>query len=245
MTAPDPASAPAHPTSIDPPPPGSFGDQVLALYRTLPRPPITSAPVDWLDPYHEPEVRRCMDAFYGAYYADSKPRLFLFGINPGRFGGGLTGIPFTDPVQLADACGIANSLPPRRELSAAFVHRVIAEWGGAASFFGQIYITAVSPLGLVRDGANFNYYDDRAVQRELEPLLVDAIRRQLAFGAKPGAVVIGTGKNFDVMQRLNAEHHFFDELHVLAHPRFVMQYRRREVDRFVGEYLDLLGSLLG
>ena len=224
----------------------SFGEQVLTFYRTIPRPPITSAAVEWIDPYNLPEVRRCMEAFYGRFYGDENPRLFVFGINPGRFGAGLTGIPFTDGYALTHACGIDSSLPQRQELSATFIHRVIHAWGGAVSFFGQAYITGVSPLGLLRGGVNFNYYDDRSVLRELEPFLVENIRRQLAFGARSqAAIVIGTGKNFQVMQRLNAEHHFFDELRAVEHPRFIMQYRRNQVDHYVASYVHVLKELLG
>src|SRR5215203_622909 len=134
--------------------PHSFGEQVLAFYRTLPRPPITAASVEWIDPHNLPEVRRCMEAFYGRFYDDNRPRLFIFGINPGRFGSGLTGIPFTDGYALTHACGIASSLPQRRELSATFIHDVIQAWGGAETFFGQTFITGVCPLGLLRSGTN-------------------------------------------------------------------------------------------
>ncbi len=218
---------------------------MLEFYRTLPRPPVTSAAVEWIDPYIMPEVCRCMEEFYGKFYGDDLPRLFVFGINPGRYGSGITGIPFTDGFALTHGCGIATSLPQRRELSATFIHKVIQAWGGADDFFGQTYITAVSPLGLIREDKNFNYYDDRAVLKELEPFVVNAIQRQIAFGARPqAAVVIGTGKNLEVMQRLNAEHHFFDELHAVEHPRFIMQYRRNQVDEFVARYVRLFKELL-
>ena len=36
-------------------------------------------------------------AFYRKYYDDHRLRRIILGINPGRFGAGLTGIPFTNP----------------------------------------------------------------------------------------------------------------------------------------------------
>src|SRR6478736_7359568 len=147
----------------------SFGAHVLSFYRTIPRPVLASSSIEWIDPYGRPEVRRSMDAFYGRFYGDNQQRLFLFGINPGRFGAGVTGIPFTDGYHLASSCGIANDLPQRQELSASFIHRVVQEWGGADAFFRQVYITAVCPLGLLQNGVNFNYYDDRTLMAELEP----------------------------------------------------------------------------
>ena len=38
----------------------------------------------------------------------------IFGINPGRFGAVLPGIPFTDPIRLKKECGIDNHLPKNR-----------------------------------------------------------------------------------------------------------------------------------
>lgn len=223
----------------------TFGDRVLEFYRTVQRPAMGSAQVEWIDPYDKPEVRRSMDAFYGAFYNDHRQRLFLLGINPGRFGAGVTGIPFTDGYQLAASCGIPNSLPQRQELSANFIHQVVQEWGGADAFFRQIYITAVCPLGLLRNGLNFNYYDDRPLMTELEPFLVETLRHQIAIGARTqSAVVIGTGKNFQAMQRLNDRYHLFETLSAVEHPRFIMQYRRKQVDRYVSDYLRVLGESL-
>lgn len=241
MTTFSPRDPAANPASSPP----TFGDQVLAFVRTWPRPVIAAAPVTWLDPFATAEANRCADAFYRAFYHDYEPRLFIFGVNPGRFGAGVTGVPLTDGYALAHGCGIPNTLPPRRELSAEFFHRVVAAWGGAAELFGQIYVTSVCPLGLLRDGKNFNYYDDPAVLRELEPFLIDAIRRQRAFGARPAAVVLGSGENLRVLTRLNAAHGLFDALHALPHPRFVMQYRRTQVDEFVAEYVRLFREVLG
>ena len=50
-----------------------------------------------LNPFREGKLALpCADAFYDKYYNDNKKRWPILGINPGRFGGGLTGVPFTD-----------------------------------------------------------------------------------------------------------------------------------------------------
>src|SRR5688572_26567768 len=56
--------------------------------------------IEWLMPYEDVETRRVMACFYHTYYGDQNKRTFILGINPGRFGAGLTGIPFTDPIRL-------------------------------------------------------------------------------------------------------------------------------------------------
>ena len=56
--------------------------------------------VEVLDPYKNPEVKEIYNSFYSKFFNDNDKRIILFGINPGRFGGGITGIPFTDPYNL-------------------------------------------------------------------------------------------------------------------------------------------------
>ena len=42
------------------------------------------------------------------------------------------------------------------------------------------------------------------------------------------------------MQRLNVRCGFFDSLRAIEHPRFIMQYRRKEMDRFAKDYLRVI-----
>jgi len=52
--------------------------------------------------------------------------------------------------------------------------------------------------------------------------------------------VLGTGKNFDFVRKLNAEHEFFERVECVEHPRFIMQYRRPRVGQFLDKYEALL-----
>jgi hypothetical protein len=215
----------------------SFGDQVIAFCHRLRAPRLADLGVEVMNPYREPEARRCTREFYTKFFSDSHRRVFIIGINPGRFGGGTTGIPFTDPVTLAAQAGISNSLPPRRELSAEFLERVVDRLDGPRRFYRSWFITAVSPLGFTKDGLNYNYYDDRRVRERLEPFIVRSMRKQLAFGARRDiAIVLGTGTNFSVFSELNRRCAFFEKLVALEHPRFIMQYRRKRVDEFAEKY---------
>jgi hypothetical protein len=223
----------------------TFADQVIAFTRDL-RPPDIPLPPDfaWLFPYSEPETMAALRMFYQKYYADEQPRAFLFGINPGRFGAGVTGVPFTDPVRLETECGIKNNFPKKQELSAQFVWLFINAFGGAAAFCRRFYITSMSPLGFTKNGVNINYYDDRQLLQATEPFIVWNIRTQLEFGAeRAAAICIGEGQNFKVFKKLNDQHGFFREVIPLPHPRFVMQYRRKRLDEFVEKYVQTLAHV--
>jgi hypothetical protein len=223
------------------PPRETFAERVIDFYRRLRPPRLGDIGVDCLFPYRDPDVRACVETFYRKFFSDNRRRVFLIGINPGRFGAGTTAVPFTDPVTLERQCAIPNQFVKRRELSAEFIEQVVHRFGGPATFYRHFFITAASPVGFTRDGLNYNYYDDRTLQDALRPYMIRKMREQLQFGARRDvAVVLGTGKNYAVLSKLNAEQKFFDRLLVVDHPRFIMQYRRKRV----GEYLDTYEATL-
>lgn len=214
---------------------------ILKFYTGLqPRFPLPEG-VSMMQPYREREVAEVSGAFYKKFYCDPSPRCLLFGINPGRFGGGITGIPFTDPVRLERDCGIANPWPKRGELSSEFVYEVIAAYGGPELFYADFFITALCPLGFVREGKNMNYYDDRKLLAACEPFIVETVRRQLSLMKSPDhCFCMGEGTNYKYFLRLNERHEFFKEIIPLPHPRWVMQYRRKRREEFVNLYLEKL-----
>src|SRR6185503_216256 len=120
--------------------------------------------------------------FYHKFYQDDVLRWMIMGINPGRFGGGITGIPFTDPIRLQNECGILNPWQKKQELSSLFIYDVINAFGGPEAFYKEFYITAISPLGFTKNKRNLNYYDDRALQESIRDFVVDCLNEQLQFG---------------------------------------------------------------
>ncbi len=197
--------------------------------------------VEWLFPYSNPETRRCMTDFYRRFYDDKRTRTMLVGINPGRFGAGVTGVPFTDPLLLETACQIPNDFPKRRELSSIFVYEFINALGGVETFYQSFYITSICPLGFIKDGKNYNYYDSRALQDAVMPMILENLKAQISFGANTEVVYsMGKGKNFKFLKALNDEHELFENVVPLPHPRWVMQYRLKSKDVFVEEYVQTL-----
>lgn len=201
--------------------------------------------VEWLFPYENAETKRCMTAFYDRFYNDGEQRVILLGINPGRFGAGVTGVPFTDPLLLENVCHIPNDFHKRRELSSAFVYEFIEALGGVDPFCSKFYITSICPLGFIKDGKNYNYYDSRALQEAVMPMILDNLQSQIRFGANTQvAYSMGKGKNFKFLKALNDKYGLFENVVALPHPRWVMQYRLKFKDTFVEEYVNALGGHL-
>jgi hypothetical protein len=224
-------------------PASTFASRALRFYKSLERPSVPRG-VGVMNPYADPAVLGLVRSFLKRYFDDDQERLLVLGINPGRFGAGITGITFTDPVALADACGIANAMPRRRELSSIFVYLFIDAIGGPEEFYRRCFLTAVSPLGYTRDGKNLNYYDEPKLTRAVTPFIVHTMQQQLALGARRDhAVVLGKGENYRYLARMNAEHRWFREIHALDHPRPIMQYRRKQLASYVRQYADLISTL--
>lgn len=220
----------------------NFGQQVIQYYKEVTIPINLSEGVEVLYPFDQPEVLRITEAFYSTYFNDHNKRTFLIGINPGRFGGGSTGIPFTDPIRLKEVLGIDNSFELKAELSSKFIYQMIEQITGHEKFYRQFYFTSVSPLGFVKDGKNLNYYDIPALQEALENYMVEELKKQIAFGANPIAFSLGMGKNIAYLKRINDKYQLFEEVKPLPHPRWVMQYRLKRIDEFIDLYRkELLG----
>ena len=222
----------------------SFADRLLAFLTTFPRPaaPLPHG-VRAVSPYQEAGPLGLLAQFAGRYYQGPQPRVALLGINPGRLGNGRTGVAFTDPAALT-AWGIANELPRRREPSSEFVQAVIVALGGPQAFYEHFFLGSLYPLVLLKDGLNYNFYDDKAVTQALWPAIRDAVRRLVTeVGLRRHAAVCLGRRNGQYFQRLNDELHLFDTLHVLDHPRYLMQYQRRALAENVGRYVEVLGSI--
>jgi hypothetical protein len=182
-------------------------------------------------------------AFYRKYYSDNHPRHLILGINPGRFGAGVTGIPFTDTKRLIDPCGISYTGKSTHEPSSVFVYEVIEAYGGPEAFYSHFYINSVFPLGFtISDGSgketNYNYYDSKELTAAVYDFGVESLRKQLAMGLETDiCYCFGSGKNEKFIRALNEKYGFFKELIALEHPRFIMQYKSKSKTEYIDKYL--------
>jgi hypothetical protein len=223
----------------------TFANKILNYHLSIKPEFILPDEVEWLYPYEKNEVRDAMNRFFTKYFSDNNQRTVLLGINPGRFGAGVTGLPFTDPIRMVAECALENTFPKKQELSSVFVYEFINALGGVDYFYSHFYITSICPLGFVRHGKNYNYYDSPDLIEAIMPMIIDNLQKHISFGIQTEvAFSMGQGKNFAFLEKLNSEYKFFKKLVPLPHPRWVMQYRLKRKEEYIQEYINKLNETL-
>lgn len=221
----------------------TFGQFVETFLTTLSIDGSLPEGIEVLYPYDSDEVRRVVHEMCRRYYSSAGPRIGIWGINPGRFGAGLTGLAFTDPWAVEHDLGIATSIAGRREMSAEFVSRVIEAYGGPDAFYHDVFMSALSPLGFVCKGANINFYDDPNLERTMTPRIIAWMQKILDAGVRRDTtILLGSGKLRTFMEKNVRQQVGVDEVIYLDHPRYIMQYRRSQLDDYVRLYVDTIRS---
>jgi len=214
----------------------TFADRAINYFLNIKPPAKLSPSIKIINPYEHIEVKRIAEQFYKKFFSDNNERIFVFGINPGRFGGGLTGISFTDPVTLREYCGIENSLGNRTELSSKFIYKFISEYGGVNKFFTKYFLSALFPLAIIKNGNNYNYYDEPELINSFKPYIISSIKEQTAIGAKKDYAICLGRKNFNFFMKINDELNLYKQIFVLDHPRYIMQYKTKSIKKYLQEY---------
>jgi hypothetical protein len=222
----------------------TFFDRIVGFNKQLDFQGILPDGISIMNPFRDDvKIMTISSGFYKKYYNDNDPRHLILGINPGRFGAGVTGIPFTDPKRLIDKCGLEFHGVLKHEPSSVFVYEVIDAYGGAEAFYHKFYINSVCPLGFKAIGlngkeVNYNYYDNRELTNTVYGFIVENIRKQIALGVETDiCFCFGTGINEFFLRKLNDDFKFFSKIIALEHPRFVMQYKVRSKQQFIDKYL--------
>jgi len=223
----------------------TFGEKISEFNRQLEYKGAKLPPgIRIMNPFRESEQTLIVsDKFYHKYYNDHNSRLLILGINPGRFGAGLTGIPFTDPKRLMSECNIAFKGKITHEPSSVFIYEMINAFGGANAFYKKFYINSMCPLGFTKANGegkekNYNYYDSRELLSSVNDFIIGNINRQIAMGVRTDiCFCFGTGKNEKYLKQLNDEYHFFERIIALEHPRFIMQYKSAKKQYYIDKYI--------
>jgi hypothetical protein len=224
----------------------TFADKVIQFNKQLAYTGDKLPPgIRIMNPFQEFEQTMAISVtFYHKYYNDNNSRHVILGINPGRFGGGLTGIPFTDPKRLKSECHIDYEGKITHEPSSVFVYEVINAYGGAEAFYKDFYINSLCPLGFTTVDAhgkekNYNYYDSKELIAATTGFIVENIRKQIDLGVITDVCFcFGTGKNENFLRKLNDEYGFFKQIVALEHPRFIMQYKAKSKQFYIDKYVE-------
>jgi hypothetical protein len=223
----------------------TFGDKVISFYKGLEFTGSLPQGISIMNPFQEnPQIIPVISQFYSRFYNDEKPRHLILGINPGRFGAGVTGIPFTDTSRLAEKCGLSIPGLQTFETSSVFVYEMIDSYGGVEEFYSDFYISSVVPLGFTSVSSrgravNYNYYDNLKLTEAVYSFIVDSLVKQLQFGIKGDTCFcLGTGKNFKFLLNLNDELKLFNKIVPLEHPRYVMQYKSKLKHFYILKYIE-------
>ncbi|CAN5766521.1 SMUG2 DNA glycosylase family protein [soil metagenome] len=222
----------------------TFADKVIAFNKSVNFTGELPAGVSMMNPFKEDKsIIPLTVLFYRKFYNDFNKRHLVLGINPGRFGGGVTGIPFTDSKRLVEDCDIPYGGKNTHETSSVFIYEMIAAYGGPRDFYSKFYINSICPLGFTAIGnkgteINYNYYDSKELTDAVYEFMVESIQKQLAMGIDTDVCFcFGTGKNEKFLQALNKEKRFFKHIVALEHPRFIMQYKSKMKQYYIDKYL--------
>jgi hypothetical protein len=229
----------------------TFGEKVIQFnkqlhYKGRPLP----KGIRIMNPFIESDVAmHIAEVFCKKYFNDNRQRHIILGINPGRFGAGLTGIPFTDPKRLMSECGIDYKGKITHEPSSVFVYEVIKAYGGVKAFYKDFYINSPCPLGFTsidKHGheKNYNYYDSKELLSAVEGFMLESMRKLIGLGIKADVCIcLGTGKNERFLSKLNGQHDFFKKIIALEHPRFIMQYKSAFKKFYIDKYLSAFNAI--
>ena len=198
---------------------------------------------------YEGEVLNIITDFFKKYYNDNHSRTLILGINPGRKGAAITGIPFTDSDRLFKIMDKTYPINHSYEPSADFFHTVVNGYGGAKKFYKSFLISSVSPIGFIvknqRDNwVNFNYYDRKELEELCSKFIKEMMEEQLKMNIKRDtAICLGKGKNYKRLQILNEQNKWFERIVPIEHPRYIIQYKRKYKSKYVEKYLELLKKI--
>lgn len=191
-------------------------------------------------------INQITESFYHNFYNDNHKRFMILGSSPARRGTAVTGVPFEDVAHLQEITGIHLDGVHINKASSNFLYDVIRNMGGPEKFYSKFYMNFVCPLGIVRitdkgTEVNCNYYENKKLQDSLYSFIEETILQQYSFNIERSiCFCIGSGENFNFLEKMNYKHHLFDKIIPLEHPRFIMQYNSKNKDFYMTKYLNAL-----
>jgi hypothetical protein len=176
--------------------------------------------------------------FHKKYVEPNAPKIVICGINPGRNGAGLTGIPFIDFASLS------QMLPDIKqndwEQSAKFFFSVIQEFG-IETFYKNFHVTNISWFGFSRidKQKNVNYFE-KDISTEIAIYLIDKFVEEMEL-INPDYIIPLSKTVFYELESLKKRNKIKAEIGIcLNHPSWVTTYRSKDLSKWKQKYVDIL-----
>jgi len=227
----------------------TFGNKIIKFNKELDIKGELYNGIKVMNPFKEnEEILSIIESFYYKFYNDNKKRKLILGINPGRLGAGVTGIPFTDTKRLSEICNIEINSVSTHEPSSVFIYELIEKYGGVEKFYNDYYINSISPLGFIEKNEkgnwiNCNYYDYKELFKSTEKFIISSLKKQIDFGIDTKNCLVLGKKNAKFMKIINDKERLFDKITILDHPRYIVQYKSKEKKKYLSEYLSKLKEI--
>ena len=201
-----------------------------------------------INPYknNKEQIKEITTKFYNKFYNDNKKRRLILGSNPARRGSATTGIPFEDAIHIKKHTDILIDDFYINKSSSNFLYDVIEEYGGCNKFYNDFYMNFVFPFGISKINSsnkesNCNYYEIKNFEEKLYKYIIESLKEILKFNIDTSVCYsLGSGKNYEFLLKINKKYNFFEKIIPLEHPRFIMQYNKKNKDLYLKKYLDTL-----
>ncbi len=172
--------------------------------------------------------------FHKKYIQPNSPKIVMCGINPGRKGAGITGIPFIDTYSLSKM--LPDIINPKSEKSAKFFFSIIEEFG-IDKFYKNIHFTNMSWLGFYKldNGINVNY---NSLSEEIQNYLIDKFVEEMDFINPEVIIPIGDIVNWELLFNLKEKNRLKAEIGPrLYHPAYRLVERKTYIETLT-KYFD-------
>ncbi len=203
-----------------------------------------------INPYciDDNNIKKITNIFYQKYYNDLNDRYLILGSSPARRKSAITSIPFEGAKHLEEISGINLNFKYINNQASKFLEEVIIRYGGYEKFYSKFYMNFVCPIGIIKNvnekPINCNYYDNKKVEKELYPIIVKSLKDMIKIGINTSiCFCIGSNQNYKTLLKINKEHHLFDKIIPLEHPRYIMQYNSKNRKEYLQKYLSNLNNV--
>jgi uracil-DNA glycosylase len=165
--------------------------------------------------------------FHKKFVQPNSPKIVMCGINPGRRGAGITGIPFIDTNSLSKMLpDISN---PKSEKSAKFFFSIIEEFG-INEFYRNIHVTNMSWFGFYKldNGTNVNY---NSLPTDIQNVLIDKFVEEMDLINPDVILPIGDIVNWELLYNLKLKNRLYAEIGPrLYHPAYRLVDRKTYIE---------------